>query len=316
MGHDGTGAMDDAGDADDFDWLREPLPERPDLRPLRRWASEHVARTLAWWVFGTAWTCTWLGLGRLGRSNVEVLVTLVLALYGLMGSIAALERLSRRRRAAACRRFPLEPWRHDRAWNDRGETRSWFVRAFVDRPSPAFWARWIWTVGVASVAALTSLGAWSAAAAVAVGLAASLAWRAWRIHGAGDSNLYFTKFPYHPGETVTLHFGMSEGGAQFRRVEFSLFHVREFKGGWLGMQRGTGAAPRGVERRPPGLLPGPDFDVEVSFDVPAEAPGTRLADDLPSYWVLDVRGVTSAGPYVERFLVPIYERPAPADPAA
>jgi hypothetical protein len=59
-------------------------------------------------------------------------------------------------------------------------------------------------------------------------------------------------------------------------------------------------------------LPGPDFDVEVAFDVPEAAPGTRIADRFPRYWVLDVRGDTSSGPYAETFLIPIYERPAAA----
>ena len=155
------------------------------------------------------------------------------------------------------------------------------------------------------------------AAAGAFGAAATLlSLAAWRIHGFGDSHLTFTKFPFHPGEPVTLHFGMSEGGAQFRRVVFCLAHVQEFAGGTLNLQRGTRRCFTGFDHRPPGPLPGPDFDVELTFDVPESAPGTRISDRFPRYWVLEVRGATTSGPYFERFLVPIYDRPPAPDVAA
>jgi hypothetical protein len=150
---------------------------------------------------------------------------------------------------------------------------------------------------------------WAAMACICAA-ATLLALAAWRIHGVGDSHLTFTKFPFHPGEPVTLYFRMSEGGAQFRRVEFCIAHVQEFAGGTLNLQRGTRRCFTGFDRRPPGPLPGPDFDVELTFDVPESAPGTRISDRFPRYWVLDVRGATTSGPYFERFLVPIYARPA------
>ena len=96
---------------------------------------------------------------------------------------------------------------------------------------------------------------------------------------------------------------MDSGGADFRRVEFRLSRV---------LQSGAeGVRIRPIsERRPPGTLPGSDFDVEVSFDVPEGARGTRLSDESPYYWVLDVLAATSSGPYAETFLIPIYDRPA------
>jgi hypothetical protein len=143
---------------------------------------------------------------------------------------------------------------------------------------------------------VSALGAWQS-------------WTHWRAQRAGDGRATYANFPFHPGERVTLYFGMSDGGASFERVEFALRHVKEFADGWGRWRRGAVATFELKEHRPPGLLPGPGQDVELSFDLPARARTTRLSADPPEYWVLDVRGNTSAGPYAESFLVPVYARP-------
>jgi hypothetical protein len=137
-------------------------------------------------------------------------------------------------------------------------------------------------------------------------LATVALWRAWRANGDGTSHVTYTKFPSAPGERVTLHFGVSDGGVRFTDVEFALRHVREVATGPLGWRHGAFATLEIVDRRPSGVVPAPGDEVIVEFDMPPDAPGTSLSSALPHYWVLDVTGRTASGEFRESFLVPIY----------
>ena len=57
---------------------------------------------------------------------------------------------------------------------------------------------------------------------------------------------------------------------------------------------------------PPVRSPGPDEFVEVTFDIPADRPGTALHADAPVRWELLVSGRTRWGRLVETFVVPVY----------
>ena len=143
------------------------------------------------------------------------------------------------------------------------------------------------------------------------GLAATwIAWQAWRVWGVGTAHVSFAKFPFHPGERVTLRFGMSEGGAQFERASFNLRRIEEAPRKPVTWPRGPWKYFSLVEHRPPGGLPGPDHYVTLEFDLPDDVAGTDLSASPRAYWTLDVVANTSAGPYVESFLIPVYERPA------
>jgi hypothetical protein len=128
----------------------------------------------------------------------------------------------------------------------------------------------------------------------------------------GRPRVTFVRFPYFVGERAEMHFGMSEGGAHFLRARYALTRVQEADLGW----RGGGLTRRwtihSVFEPEAGVLPGPEADVRLVFDVPVHAPGTSLSARLPSYWELRVVGDTTAGPFDERFLLPIYERTAVA----
>jgi hypothetical protein len=220
--------------------------------------------------------------------------------------------LRRRRDMALMRAHPDEPWRWDHAWDPTGTSvtaldrfrRGTRPRTWAGARAVYFTAAAVVILFVVSVADGISPGWVMVTAALVV-----WGWRAWRAHGAGSMRVSYAKFPFHPGERVTLYFGASEGGASFHRVAFHLRHVREVARGPFGW-RGAYAASTITVERPPGLLPGPEQDVEIVFDVPARAPGTCLSDALPQYWSLDVVANTSAGPYCESFLVPIYDRPS------
>jgi hypothetical protein len=216
--------------------------------------------------------------------------------------------LRRRRFARERRRRPTEPWMWDHPWDPEGETLGAVRRALEHG-----WTR-PGCLGLAAFVLVPTIVAFAASglrAAAFAALGASAAWAAfavWRGHGLGACRVAYAKFPFHPGETVTLRIGVSEGGASFTHAEFHLRRIDERSGEPQVVFERT-------IRRPPGLLPGPEQYVELDFDVPATAGGTELLSLRPSYWVLDVVARTTAGPYCGSFLVPIYARVLSGVPA-
>lgn len=134
--------------------------------------------------------------------------------------------------------------------------------------------------------------------------------RAWWVLGMGHVALGYLKFPVHPGEHAAFTLGVSEGGAEIRDAEIVLRHYRESRdgtgpGSGLPLSTAVIAAtePAGPSTFPPGV------HRKVEFDIPADAAVTSIASAHPSYWMLEIRGRTRAGPYEDRILVPLYARP-------
>jgi hypothetical protein len=290
--------------ADEFAGSRSAFPPPSARRPLGGLARGPSAGVLAlslvvlWMIVSTA-----SALDASAGTGVAIgawfLVWLVM--IGPGGGFAALAAARVRRRRAA---HPDEPWLWDHAW-DAGGASVGPLRHLARTHSAGLIVPVVALPTILAFAARARAGpAWIAPVCVLAPLTA-WSWRFWRVSRFGAARLSFTRFPYVPGEPVTLHFGMSPDGASFERAEFRLMRVKESR---RGLARSAWPELMFVERRPPGLLPGPDADVEVSFDVPADAPGTRLSDSPPAYWLLEVVADTSAGPYAETFLVPIYER--------
>jgi hypothetical protein len=299
--------------ADEFAWMAKPLPPEPlpwvRLRPTwRSWAiGAFVWFVIALMVVG------WLIPKRsgtpappwfLGASLVVGVVWIAAIVRG-----GVVDRILAARLDAARRRDPERPWLWDHRWDPRGVSGSPFRRLMHSSRrliGPVVFPVWMLVIGPPPAPVFWFWGTVS-------GLAATwIAAKAWRIYGVGTAYVSFTKFPFHPGERVTLHFGMSEGGAQFERAAFCLRRIevapgispREFRGArrHFGIRLDS----------PPGELPGSDQHVTIEFDLPADVAGTHLSASPPSYWTLDVIANTSAGPYTESFLIPIYERPAAA----
>jgi hypothetical protein len=219
--------------------------------------------------------------------------------------------------ARRTRRRPDAPWTTDHRWNPAGHfprvSREFFAvvgcRAIVAR-----------LIAVGVIAWFTSLAAWlvfdsTRAAAFAevlvFGGGASLwLWRSYRVACRGRPHVAFARFPYFTGETVRLFFGMSEGGDSFEHATYVLRRIEEEPGGLLGQDPWCWQSIAIHLATSDGALPGPGNDVVLDFDVPADAGGTSLSAPYPRYWELEVHGGTSGGPFGERFLVPIYERPA------
>jgi hypothetical protein len=203
-------------------------------------------------------------------------------------------------------RRPAEPWLGDHRWDPEGAG-----------PSPSgsrsaagcLWICVTW-IGLALLAVRTAAG-------LTVILAGVTTWAAmaWHRSGRGRGRVAFVAFPYFADAPVELHFGMRGGGATFLRARYVLRRIQEVDGTWWrgGPRRTATFAAECVLAD--GVLPGPDADVRLRFDVPRDAGGTRLSGRWPSYWELAVVGETTHGPYCESFLVPIYERPAAPLPA-
>jgi hypothetical protein len=208
-------------------------------------------------------------------------------------------RLGRLRRRIALHQ--AMPWLGDHAWDTTG-TKGQEPRAM--RNSGCAWIVGLWAM---SFAAVMGHGApW-------VVLGVVLTWRAWamwRSSGRGRGQVSFVRFPYFPGEPLELHFGMNSGGATFLHARYALRRIREVDAWWYdgGPRREVTFAAECCPAE--GVLPGPESDVRLLFDVPANAGGTSLASRMPSYWELAVVGETTKGAFDETFLVPIYERPA------
>ncbi len=301
--------------ADEFAWMAKPLPPEPikwvRLRPTWRWWAVQVLSLF----LATVVVLGWLIPRRSGVSAPASFFW-TCAVIGAAWIVAVLpgsvvDRMLAARLEAARRGDPARPWNWDHRWDPRGVSGSPFRRLIVSSPG-SIWlvfysslqlafgrpAELYWFFGIAGATAAT----W-------------MACKAWRIYGVGTAYVSFTKFPFHPGERVTLHFGMSAGGAQFERAAFCLRRI-EVAPGFSPLQTRGARRHSGMRLdRPPGELPGSDHHVTIEFDLPEDVAGTHLSASPPAYWTLDVIANTSAGPYTESFLIPIYERPAAPDEA-
>jgi hypothetical protein len=290
--------------------LAKPLPSEPSL-----W----VRRPPSWrqWSFGAlGWFAACVVLiaaqgASGGGSQREFLwsaaaIGAIWILTSVPGGLV--DRWRAARLDAARRRDPDRPWLWDHRWDPRGVSGQPWRRLIRATPRSRGLLLYVLAMAFVGPPPATVLWIWGSIGGIA---ATWIAWRAWRIWGVGTAHVSFTKFPFHPGERVTLHFGMSEGGAQFERASFCLRRVLEPRSRAVPAH----SAPWRLglrENRPPGELPGGNQFVTLEFDVPANAFGTHLSAPRPEYWALDVLANTSAGPYVESFLIPIYERPSPS----
>lgn len=143
------------------------------------------------------------------------------------------------------------------------------------------------------------------------------AWQAGMLIGRtlkfGPSRIEFARFPFRPGETVSLHWLVPQGMSCVTRGTFTLRCVEE----WYEV-RGSGEnrsrtlvqeavwSATGQLDQPQEMMPGKME--ELQFDAPPDAPGTSLSsrDAKPVFWELIV-GLDLAGlDFKETYLVPVY----------
>jgi hypothetical protein len=287
------------------------------------WTGRRVAVTTlaALAIVASPMTCA---AGARG-SAWPVIAGALLFCAGAAGIVAAFQSrgvswhaLRRRRRARA--QQPDAEWTWDHPWNPDGERKSF---------RPYLRTRWMYLGRTSVLAGLLLLPVphdGSAVSTILVAIrialaAASAAWllRTWWVLGMGHVGLGYLKFPVHPGERASFTLGVSEGGAAILDAEVVMRHYRESRDGTgpgSGLPLATAAIPASEPLPPAEFAPGVHRRVE--FDVPRDAAGTAISSANPSYWAVEIRGRTRAGPYEERFLVPVYERPSaevPATPA-
>jgi len=131
----------------------------------------------------------------------------------------------------------------------------------------------------------------------------------------GPSRIEFAHFPFHPGETLSLHWVVPSGLTQAARGTFTLRCVEE----WYE-KRVTGRNQRrqlvqeavwsvtGYLDQSRALTPGrPE---ELRFDIPAGTPGTRMnaKDSRPVFWELVIELDLAGLDFKEGYMVPIYRR--------
>jgi hypothetical protein len=299
--------MDQDDATRDFDYLRLPLPDEPARRMTKPpGTSENVllGQVVYVAVLGA------LQIVRLRWPGWPMFVALTTVVLGVAAVVVGVNWWRRsRRHAARLAEHPMEPWLREHDWDPRGVSVTPFVRFLRSFQSRWFVRLWLMAVAATLVGLVVGLAAWPALAALGA-ISCWGAWVAWRIHGAGTTHVSYAKFPFHPGETVKLSVGTSDGGATYRRADFHLRYYRSVAYSARDAARRLTPSFQRTVHRPPGLLPGPEQDVEIEFEVPADAPVTCLSASALSWWVLDIVANTSAGPYCESFLVPIYERPA------
>jgi len=247
------------------------------------------------------------------RWAVAAMVTLFFILPGLSLVVHGVRGVLRgRTRRNLLYSHPDQPWRGDHGWEPDGETRSGWGhvrrRIFQVIAFALFLAPFHYL-------ALREEGAWFLLIFVGLFdlLVAGLA-----VHGGllvaralryGRTRLVYEQFPVHPGETLSLRFEMSRT-RPFDSLTFRLLAVEEE---YQQSENSTHiAAYRTLEmvREVPGSESEPDGSggVRVRFEIPADAPGTSLADRPPHYWSLVVHGDAPGADYHEQFLVPVYER--------
>lgn len=131
----------------------------------------------------------------------------------------------------------------------------------------------------------------------------------------GPSRIEFAHFPYHPGETVSLHWVVPNGLSLIAKGSYTLRCVEEwYEETGSGKDRSRHLVQEAIWcatghlDQPPDLQPG--RTEELRFEIPADAPGTRMniKDAKPVYWELVVDLDLAGLDFKETYLVPIYRK--------
>jgi hypothetical protein len=129
----------------------------------------------------------------------------------------------------------------------------------------------------------------------------------------GPSRIEFARFPYRPGETVSLHWKVPEGMSRPAKGKFVLRCVEEwYEASGSGKNRKRSLVQEQVWGatahldHPQDVLAGKLE--ELRFDIPSEAAGTSLShrDARTVFWELAVELDLSGLDFEEKYLVPIY----------
>jgi len=136
----------------------------------------------------------------------------------------------------------------------------------------------------------------------------------------GPSRIEFARFPFRPGETVSLHWlpprgltRMTQGTITLRCVEEWYEETGSRKDRSRQLVQELVWSATGHLDQPQEFQPGrPE---ELCFKLPADVPGTRMntKDGRPVFWDLQVQLELAGLDFKETYLVPVYRSPGETD---
>lgn len=127
----------------------------------------------------------------------------------------------------------------------------------------------------------------------------------------GGSRVLFTRFPYRLGEPVEIDWQPPVGLGRAEKGAFTLRCVREFRTSLGNNSRKHLAHERiwaSVWELGEAMYFNPAQPVRLAFEAPEDLPSTRLHASDPIFWELEVKLERPGLDFVERYLVPVYER--------
>ncbi len=257
--------------------------------------------------------------GAKAPPEVMAIAGVVFAAPGLMLIIHGLRGIVRRRRAATTlARRPDEPWFADYPWNSQGIHDSQAHRVFSAFTGMAYMALFASPMNyiaffVAKSTAMKLFVIFGLDLFVAVFLFAFV-YRLTRWLKYGAATLRFSRFPFHPGETLDLQYMPAKLPIGASSIVCTLRCIREAYETRPGYKRKTEVVvcyciheqTKTIDAL--SLSSFADRTVPVSFEIPSDAPATALNERPPTYWELEVSAETPGVDVNSRFLIPIYDR--------
>ena len=217
-----------------------------------------------------------------------------------------------RRRDAARRDYPAEPWHGDFIWQAEGirdegvwrivhgSTICLFVLMF------AVAGHWLARVEPSAVRGTRLFTLWVIDAGILIGAGYQLYMSA-RVIKYGRSYLHFAKFPFLLGETLKVHFRNSRVARKCQRLDVTIRCIHESFG---PKSRHGDVSCYQVYRDQKSIADvsrNPFGEFEIEFPLPDnEHLETRLSDRPPHYWELIVSSEVKGIDFAATFLLPVY----------
>jgi hypothetical protein len=274
-----------------------------------------------------------VGFGLLPIALIEVfpdragdapvwLVRTICSLFVLVGAFLAVQQSRAVKRQARVDRLrklhPDEPWRWDHPWRPDGiedDSRRKILGAVI---GSVFFALLLipfnWVAFVAReasfifgpIALLLDL-----LLACLVGYTVKLIVRRLKY---GPSRLRFERFPFHLGETLDVLFSPPRNLDQFNSLTLTLRCILDKKTR-VKRRNSTEIKVRSHERwaksqtiEGPGRFQQVQGGMRIPFELPDEDLETRISDESPQSWELEIKANTPGVDYEATFLVPVYRR--------
>ena len=232
---------------------------------------------------------------------------------GIFSVIHGLIGMARKRRRDAARRdYPTEPWRGDFIWRAEGirDEGVWrivhgsliclFVLMFVVP------LQWLAHVDPKAVSGVRRLILWIVDAGIVIGVGYQLYMSA-RLIKYGRSYLHFARFPFLLGETLKVHFRNSRVARKCERLDVTIRCIHESFG--PKSRHGDVSCYQVYrDRKSIADVPGNPFgEFEIEFPLPENGDlETRLSDRPPHYWELIVSSEVKGIDFAATFLLPVY----------